>query len=104
MVARSATRNLRRQLIQQLRVSLRIDLASEQPGSAFDCEPTHLAGQALAGARGFTRNLVVSLSDQPLRLARCRALRFLDDLVRALAGLIDDLRRTVTRFADDLLG
>ena len=48
-------------------------------------------------------DLVLSLGHHPLRLARCRTLRFLDDFVGPFAGLIDDLRRAVTGLADDLL-
>src|ERR1700678_1898783 len=104
MVARSATCNLSRQFIQQLGVSLGVDLSSQQSGSTFDRQLAYFLAQAFAGAGGFACNLVVSLSDQTLRLTRRRALGFFYDFVRTLARLVDDLRSAVTRFADDLLG
>src|SRR5271165_360447 len=104
MVARSATRNLGRKLIQQIGVGLRIDLALEQARGALYGELADLLAQAFARARGFARDLVASLSHQALRFERSRALGFVDDLVRALAGLFDDLRGALTGLADDLLG
>ena len=104
MVARSATRDLGGQFVQQLGVGLRIDLAPEQARGALDRELAHFLAQALARARALARHLVVRLRHQALRLARGRALGFVDDFVRALARLIDDLRRAVARLADDFLG
>src|SRR5580692_11653259 len=104
MVARSATCNLSRQLIQQLGVGLGVDLPPQQPGSTFDRQLAYFLAQAFAGAGGFARNLIVRLIDQALRLTRRRALGFFDHFIRTLARLVDDLRSAVTRFADDLLG
>src|SRR5271156_4069968 len=104
MVARSATCDLSRQFIQQLGVSLGVDLSSQQSGSAFDRKLAYFLAQAFAGAGGFTRNLIVRLSDQALRLTRRRALGFFNDFVRTLARLVDDLCGAVAGFADDLLG
>src|ERR1700678_4329697 len=104
MVARSATCNLSRQLIQQLGVSLGVDLSSQQPGSTFDRQLAYFLAQAFAGAGGFARNFIVRLGNQTLRLARRGALGFFDDFIRTLARLVDELRCAVARFADDLLG
>src|SRR5882762_10405974 len=93
MVARSAIRNLGRELVQELGVSPRVDFTAEQARSALDRELAHFPPQALARARGFARHFLVRLHDEPLRLARGRAL-----------GVIDDLRGAIARFADDFLG
>src|ERR1700736_5706093 len=104
MVARSATRNLGRQFIQQLGVSLRIDFAFQQARSALDRESADFARQAVARARSLARHFIAGLRHQALCFARSRTLGLLDDFVRTLAGLVDDLRRTIARFADDFLG
>src|SRR5580692_9654252 len=103
MVARSATRDLGRELVEQIRVRPRIDLASQQSRGAFDGELAHFAPQGLARARGLEAHFLVRTGDQALCFGRSSALGLFDHLVRALARLIDDLRRTLARLADDLL-
>src|SRR3984885_14339739 len=102
MVARSTTRDLGRELVEQIRVGSRIDLASQQARSAFDGKLAHFAPQGLARTRGLETHFLARTGYQPLRLGRGGALGFLDHLVRALARLIDDLRRALARRADDL--
>src|SRR5271165_6989867 len=104
MVARSATRHLGRQLIQQLRVSLRIDLAPDQARCTLDREPSHLMAQRFTRTGTFARRFIAPLREQPLRLGGGRALGVLDHLVGALARLIEDQRRPITRLAEDFLG
>src|SRR5258708_4834848 len=116
MVARSAIRNLGRELVQELGVSLRVDFTAEQARSALDRELAHFPPQALprvsapppprapARARGFARPSLVRGRDEPLRLARGRSLGVLDDLIRTFSRQIDDLRGAIARFADDFLG
>src|SRR4030081_1838793 len=104
MVARSATRNLCRQFIQQFGVSLRIDLALQQARRTLDRQLANFPRQALARPGRVSRHLVAGLRDQPLGFARGRALGFLDDFIGALAGLIDDLDCAVARLTDDFLG
>src|SRR5580704_8319295 len=103
MVARSATPDLGCELVEQLRVSLRIDLAPEQTRGTVDRELAHFAPQGLSRPRGFEGHFLVRAGNQPLRLGRGGALGLLDHLVRAFARLIENLRGALARLADDLL-
>src|ERR1700681_3195470 len=104
IVARSATRDLGRQFIQQFGVRLGIDLAFQQARSALDRELAYFPGQSFARMRTLPRRFSVCLSHQALRFARGGALGFLEDFVRTLARHVDDLRGAVARFADDAVG
>ena len=103
MVARSAIRNLGRELVQELGVSLRVDFTAEQTRSALDRELAHFPPQAFARARGFARHFLVRLRDEPLRLARGRSLGVLDDFIRTFSRQIDDLRGAIARGASALV-
>src|ERR1700676_1568693 len=101
MVARSAIRNLGRQLVQELDVSPGVDFSAQQARSTRDRELAHFLAQALSGARGFARHFIVCLRAEPLRFARGGPLRFLYELVRTFSRQFDDLRGALARFADD---
>src|SRR5208283_5792257 len=104
MVARSAMSDLGRQFVEQLGVSSRVDFALQQARCALHGELAHFLAQAFAGARTLARRFVARLGQQTLRLGGGRALGLVDHLVRALAGLVQNLRRPVARLAQDFLG
>src|SRR5271169_6280722 len=104
MVARSATGNLRGQIVQQFRVRLGIDLAPEQARSAFDRKLADFLAELFTRPRAFAGHFIVGLRHQTLCLAGGGALGLLDDFIVALAGNVHDLPRAVARFADDFLG
>src|ERR1700731_1877239 len=104
MVARSATRDLGRQLIQQLGVSLRIDLAFQQARRALDRELSYFLAQLFTRPRTLPRHFVPCLICEALGFVRRRALGFVDDFVRTLARQIDDLSGWVACFAVDFPG
>src|ERR1700753_3826334 len=61
MVAASAIRELQIELVEQLRVGLRIDLALQQARGALHGERCHLLAQALARTGRVERDLLVRL-------------------------------------------
>src|SRR5208283_5863308 len=104
MVARSAISYLGRQFVEQLGMSFRVDLALEHARRALDGQLSHFLAQAFARTRALARRFVSRLRQQALRLGGRRTLGLVDHLVRALARLVENLRRPVARLADDLLG
>src|ERR1700722_17980050 len=103
-VARSATRDLGCQFIEQFGVRLWVDFALEQARCALHREPAHFPSQAFAGMRTFSCRFGVSLSHQPLCFARGRGFGFLHHFVGTLARHVDDLRGAIARFADNDVG
>src|SRR5579859_1537736 len=104
MVARSATRDLGRQLVQQASVRARIDLAADEPRGPFHREPADFLAQAFARARALALGLLACLREHALALGGRGTLGLLDHLVGALARHVDDLGGAVPRLANDLLG
>ena len=65
--------DLRRELVEQIRVRARVDLAPEELGGRADRDPGHLAAQALACARGVELDLLLrgARPGARLRWSRC---------------------------------
>src|SRR6185312_2689337 len=90
---------LRGELVEQIGVRARVDLALEQLRGRIDGQLRHVAPQALAHASRLELDLMLRGRDESLAFGRGRALRLLDHLVRAALRLIDDLARAVARLA-----
>src|SRR5712672_3997355 len=92
MVRRSAMVELqpRGQLVEQLCVRARIDLALQDLRRAADRERRHLAAQLLARLLRVERHLGARALDEPRALRLRRLLRALDDLIAARLRLLLD--------------
>src|SRR5688572_6338424 len=93
--------DLARELLDQICVRLRIDLALEQTRSARHGQRAHVLAKLVARAGLLECRFLASVTHQPLSLGHRGRARFLDDFARTPVGLVDDLERLLTRFVDD---
>src|ERR1700732_1665354 len=91
--------DLRRELIQQVGVLARVDLATEQFRRGADRDTCHLAPQALPGARDVELDLLLGGGDDAYTFAAGCALGLLEQLVGAMLRVIDDLVGALARLA-----
>src|SRR6185437_9613958 len=96
--------DLGRELVDEIGVRTRIDLALEQLRGRLHCDLSHFTAQTLAGVSRVQLDLLMSCSHEALTLGRRRALRLLDEVVGAVLSLVDDLRGALTCFTDDRVG
>src|ERR1700739_2608404 len=96
--------DLRRQLIEQVGVAARIDLAPEELGGGGDGDAGYLAPQALARARGLELDLLLRVGDDARALGARLPLGLLDDVAGGMLGVIDDLVGALARLAHDGIG
>src|SRR6185437_6646250 len=96
--------DLGRELVDEIGVRTRIDLALEQLRGRLHCDLSHFTAQTLAGVSRVQLDLLMSCSHEALTLRRRRALRLLDEVVGAVLSLVDDLRGALTCFTDDRVG
>src|SRR5580704_11791124 len=103
MVSRSGMclSDLRGELIEQVGVLARVDLATEQFGGCADRDARHLASQALPGAPDLELDLLLRGGDDARTLAAGCALGLLEQLVGAMLRVIDDLVGALARLAHD---
>src|SRR6185369_4973117 len=101
MVRRSAMSDLRRELRDEVGVRPRIDLALEELRGRAHGELRHFLAQAVPRALRFEIDLLLGRGDQPLPFLRRGGLRLLDELVRTMLRVIDDLRGAFACLADD---
>src|SRR5215469_8732929 len=103
MVSRSAMAcsDLFGELLEQIGVCARVDLASEELARGADGDACHLAPQAFLGTRGIELDLLLRGGDDACALAARGAPRLFDHLVGALLRVIDDLVGALARLADD---
>src|SRR6516164_8596536 len=106
MVSRSAMAcsDFLGELLEQVRVRTRVDLASEQLARGIDGDAGYLAAQALLGTRGVELDLLLRGRQDARAFRARRALGLLDQLVGAVLRVIDDLVGALARLADDGVG
>src|SRR6185437_10349653 len=93
--------DLRRELVDEIGVRTRVDLALEQLRGRFHCDLSHFTAQTLARVRSIELDLLVGSGHEALTLGRGCALRLLDEVVGTVLSLIDDLRGALARFTND---
>src|SRR6516164_5902796 len=104
MVRRSAIlvrSDLLGQLLEEIGVRTRIDLAPKKLARRTDRDAGHLAAQALFRARGIQLDLLLRGGDDARTFRARRTLGLLDELVGAVLCVVDDLVGALARLADD---
>jgi hypothetical protein len=90
-----------RELLEQIGMRLRIDLATEQSACAYHGDLRNFLPQLFARTRRFELDALSSFGNQALAFRQGTAPSFFDQLVRAAIRLLDDLGCLCARFLDD---
>src|SRR6185437_1883403 len=93
--------DLRRELVEQIRVRLRIDLALQQLGGRAHRNLRNFLTQRLTRTGRIQLDALVRGLDQALPFRRGGTLRVLHHVVGAVLRLINDLVGALARLADD---
>src|ERR1700689_1226450 len=96
--------DLRRELVEQVRVRARVDLATQELGGRPHRDAGHFPAQALLRAGGVELDLLLRGGDDARALGAGRALGLFHQLIGALLRVIDDLVGTLARLAHDSVG
>src|SRR4029077_21031080 len=95
--------DLRRELVEQVGVRARVDLAAEQLGGCVDGDAGHFLAQALARAGGVEIDLLLRGGDQACPRGGSGALGLVHHLIGPMLRMVDDLRGALAGLADDAL-
>src|SRR2546430_17653994 len=104
MVSRSvmsSPSDLRRQLVEEVGVRARVDLALEELGGGAHRDGGHFPAQALLRPRGVELDLLLCGRDDARALAAGGALGLLHELVSEVLRMLDDLVGAPARLAHD---
>src|SRR3984893_10054582 len=107
MVSRSAMirpSDLRRELVEQVRVRACVDLAPEELGGCADRDAGHFAPQAVYRARGVELDLLLRPGHDACSFAARSCLGLLHQAIGEMLRVLDDLVGALARLAHDGLG